>query len=96
MAGLSAGDVRAAGDRHGRGGADRLLCGCAAAVEVALMEKIPTREQLEACVPGLPLRERFCSMVSCCEYCNRRVRFWCRVNSRIGEHQTKIIKKLLQ
>lgn len=41
------------------------------------------------------LYQRYCFLNSCCEDCNKRVRFWCVVKDRIRKHQEKIIKKLL-
>ena len=44
---------------------------------------------------GYRLFQRYCHFNSCCENCNTRVRFWCKVKNRLTEHQEKIIKKLL-
>lgn len=38
---------------------------------------------------------RYCFLNSCCENCNQRVRFLCKVKNRLAEHQEKIITKLL-
>ena len=42
-----------------------------------------------------PLFNRYCNFVSCCEYCNSRVRFWCKVKVYLTKHQEKIISKSL-
>lgn len=41
------------------------------------------------------LFKRYCFSNSCCENCNKKVRFWCKIKDRIREHQEKIITKLL-
>ena len=41
------------------------------------------------------LFNRYCSLNSCCENCNKKVRFWCVVKDRIRERQERIITKLL-
>jgi hypothetical protein len=38
---------------------------------------------------------KYCFLNSCCENCNKKVRFWCVIKDRIREHQEKIITKLL-
>lgn len=44
---------------------------------------------------GRRLFDRYCWLNSCCEDCDKRVRFWCKVKNRLTEHQEKIIKKKL-
>lgn len=44
---------------------------------------------------GQPLFYKYCNLNSCCEDCNKKVRFWCKVKDRIMEHQEKIIRKIL-
>ena len=44
---------------------------------------------------GHSLFKRYCHFNSCCEDCNKRVRFWCEVKKYITKHQEKIIKKSL-
>lgn len=44
---------------------------------------------------GRRLFDRYCHFNSCCEDCNSKVRFWCKVKNRVIEHQEKIIKKSL-
>ena len=38
--------------------------------------------------------QAYCNEHGCCDCCNKRVRFWCKVKCRIEERQTKIIKEL--
>lgn len=38
---------------------------------------------------------QYCFLNSCCEDCNKKVRFWCGVKKYITKHQEKIITKLL-
>ncbi len=40
------------------------------------------------------IKKGYCDLQNCCEHCNKRVRFWCKVISVIEEHQAKIIKKI--
>ena len=44
---------------------------------------------------GKPLFDRYCWFISCCDHCNPRVRFLCKVKCKIREHQEKIITKIL-
>lgn len=44
---------------------------------------------------GLPLFQKWCNLNSCCEECDAKVRFWCRVKSKITEHQKKLIRRIL-
>lgn len=44
---------------------------------------------------GSRLFRRYCWFNSCCEDCNKRVRFWCRVKELLIKHQEKIITKSL-
>ena len=41
------------------------------------------------------LSRRYCFLNSCCENCNPKVRFWCKVKDRLIKHQEKIITKSL-
>ena len=41
------------------------------------------------------LFDTYCYLNSCCEECNRKVRFWCKVKDKLIKHQEKIIKKSL-
>ena len=44
---------------------------------------------------GYSLFDRYCWLNSCCENCNKKVRFWCKVKKLLITHQEKIIKRLL-
>lgn len=44
---------------------------------------------------GERLFVRYCWFNSCCENCNKNVRFWCKIKDRLIKHQEKIITKLL-
>jgi 5-methylcytosine-specific restriction endonuclease McrA len=44
---------------------------------------------------GHRLFHRYCNLNSCCEECNKKVRFWCKVKEILVKHQEKIIKKTL-
>ena len=44
---------------------------------------------------GHRLFNRYCNLNSCCEYCNKKVRFWCKAKERLVKHQEKIIKEIL-
>lgn len=44
---------------------------------------------------GRRLFNTYCGLNSCCEECNKKVRFWCKIKERLVCHQEKIIKKLL-
>ena len=41
------------------------------------------------------LFDRYCYLNSCCEECNKKVRFWCKVKDKLIKRQEKIIKKTL-
>lgn len=41
------------------------------------------------------LFKKYCFLNDCCENCNKKVRFWCKVKVRISKHQEKIITKSL-
>ena len=43
----------------------------------------------------VPAADRYCYLESCCEECNKKVRFWCKVKDKLIKHQEKIIKKSL-
>ena len=38
--------------------------------------------------------QAYCNEHGCCDHCDKRVRFLCKVKCRIEEWQTKIIKAL--
>ena len=42
---------------------------------------------------GHRLFERYCWLNSCCENCNEKVRFWCKIKNQLIKHQEKIITK---
>lgn len=44
---------------------------------------------------GHRLFERYCRLNSCCENCNKKVRFWCKIKDQLIKHQEKIITKSL-
>ena len=44
---------------------------------------------------GHRLFDVYCHLNSCCEECNKRVRFWCKVKDRLITHQDNIIRKML-
>lgn len=44
---------------------------------------------------GRRLFEKYCHLNGCCEECNKKVRFWCKVKELLIKHQEKIIKKTL-
>lgn len=44
---------------------------------------------------GRRLFDTYCQLNGCCEECNRKVRFWCKVKERLIKHQEKIIKNVL-
>lgn len=44
---------------------------------------------------GHRLFYRYCNLNSCCEECNKKIRFWCKVKDHLVDHQEKIIAKLL-
>ena len=39
------------------------------------------------------IKKGYCDLHNCCEICNPKVRFWCKVIARIEDLQTKIINK---
>ena len=39
------------------------------------------------------IKKGYCDLHDCCEICNPRVRFWCKVIRCIEDWQTKIIEK---
>jgi hypothetical protein len=39
------------------------------------------------------IKKGYCDLHDCCEICNPKVRFWCKVISKIEDLQTKIINK---
>ena len=39
-------------------------------------------------------KKAYCNTQSCCEKCDKKVRFWCKVISRIEDIQTKRILKI--
>lgn len=36
-------------------------------------------------------KKHYCKRIECCDDCNKRVRFWCRVIRRIEDRQNQII-----
>ena len=38
---------------------------------------------------------KYCGLISCCDHCNKKVRFWCKIKCYIQIRQIKIIKKSL-
>lgn len=44
---------------------------------------------------GRGLFYKYCHLVSCCEDCNKKIRFWCKVKCKIERTQEKLIKKIL-
>lgn len=36
----------------------------------------------------------YCSLMSCCEECNSKIRFWCKVIDKIRDIQKKYILKI--
>lgn len=41
------------------------------------------------------IKKGYCDLHDCCEVCNSKVRFWCKVISKIEDWQTKIINKIV-
>ena len=39
-------------------------------------------------------KDAYCQLQSCCEECDRKVRFWCKVIRKIEKLQVKIILKI--
>ena len=39
------------------------------------------------------IKKGYCNLHNCCEICNPKVRFWCKIIARIEKLQTKIINK---
>lgn len=60
-----------------------------------MKDKDLTWEIVNSEYKGRPLFYRYCNLNSCCENCNKKVRFWCRVGTRLQKHQEKIITKIL-
>lgn len=56
------------------------------------MQQVHDNRKQGYCVYGI--KKGYCGLVNCCDYCNKRVRFWCKIIAKIEEHQTKIIKKI--
>lgn len=44
---------------------------------------------------GRGLFYKYCHLISCCEDCNKKIRFWCKVKRKIENRQIKLIKKIL-
>ena len=44
---------------------------------------------------GRRLFDTYCGLNSCCEECNKNVRFWCKVKEHLVLHQESIIKNML-
>lgn len=60
-----------------------------------MKDKDLTWEIVNSECKGHSLFYRYCHFNSCCENCNKKVRFWCKVRNRLVKHQERIIKKLL-
>lgn len=41
-------------------------------------------------------KKSYCGYQSCCEECDKRIRFWCKVIQKIEDIQTKRILKICQ
>ena len=41
------------------------------------------------------IKKGYCDLHDCCEVCNPKVRFWCKVIRKIEDWQIKIIEKLI-
>jgi len=39
--------------------------------------------------------DKYCNLISCCDHCNKKVRFWCKIKRFIQIRQIKIIGKSL-
>ncbi len=42
------------------------------------------------------IKKGYCDLHDCCDICNARVRFWCKLINCIEDIQTKIIKRLIR
>lgn len=62
---------------------------------MAMKDKDLTWDIVNSELIGHRLFNRYCHFNSCCENCNQRVRFWCKVKNRVVNYQEKIIKKEL-
>lgn len=64
-----------------------------------MRDKDLTWEIVNSEYKGHSLFDRYCKLNSCCENCNPKVRFWCKVRKglveKIEKHQKKIITKIL-
>ena len=38
------------------------------------------------------VKKGYCDLISSCERCNPKIRFWCKIIHKIEDRQTKIIK----
>lgn len=52
-------------------------------------------EHIKAARKGRRLFTVYCDLNSCCEECNKKVRFLCKVKERLTACQDKIIRKSL-
>ena len=41
------------------------------------------------------IKKGYCDLHNCCEVCNSKVRFWCRVIDKIEDLQAEIINKIV-
>ena len=41
------------------------------------------------------LFDKYCWLIGCCDVCNKKVRFWCKVKEYLTKRQEKIIRKVL-
>lgn len=55
-----------------------------------------TRDIINSSYRGRGLFYKYCHLVSCCEDCNKKIRFWCKVKRKIESHQNKLIEKILR
>lgn len=45
---------------------------------------------------GRSLFDTYCGLNSCCEECNKRVRFLCKLREQLKEHLTKYQEKIIK
>ena len=41
------------------------------------------------------IKKGYCDLHDCCEICNSKIRFWCKVIRNIEDWQTKIINNII-
>ena len=54
------------------------------------------RDSMHRSYGVVPIKKAYCDLHDCCEVCNPRVRFWCKVIVKIEDLQTRIINKLIK